>query len=365
VQGADVTPVRLRERLARHPRVSLIHGPTPLEEYPRLAALLGVPRLFVKRDDLTGLALGGNKVRELEFFLGDALAHGCDVFVAGGGVGQSNHARQCAAAARRVGMDVELVLRRGHGGTLPTGNLLITALLGADITWVEDDPGLQDRDLLASVMDHRADILRRQGRTPFVLHSSFDPRGALGYVDGALELLEQTTELGVDRFTLYMTSMGATRVGVETALEALELERTVTVRSAGWRPVDADLGRRLAELAHATARLVGSTWEPGPDHFRTIDAGGPAYGQPSVAGLDALALAARTEGLLLDPVYTSKGFAGMIDDLAKHPTTHPVVFLHTGGVPALFAYADDLDTNAETHATTRPGAPQPLSERPS
>lgn len=330
--------VQLVDRL---PRFELITSPTPLEEYPRLAERLELKRFFVKRDDLTGLAFGGNKVRELEMFLGSALQQNCDVFIAGGGVAQSNHARQCAAAARRAGMDIHLVLRKGLRANTRTGNLLVTDLLGATIHWIEDDPTLSDRDRLSIEMDTLADNLRREGRTPYVLHSSFHPLGAVGYVRAAIELLHQTQADGINEFVLFTTSMGATRIGLELAQFALDAP--YEVRAAGWRPVDNELASRLAQLAADTGATLGIPWSPRPDSFHTIDFGGPEYGIPSETGIAAVQLAARTEGLLLDPVYSGKGFAGMQSAIEHNFNKDvPVVFLHTGGLPALFAYENDL-----------------------
>lgn len=323
------------------PRLPLLGWPTPLEEYPLLATMLGVESFWVKRDDLTGLAFGGNKVRELEMFLGDAVEKGCDVFVAGGGVAQSNHARQCAAAARRAGMEVHLVLRRGLRGNTRNGNLLVTELFKPTIHWVDNDPTLQDRDLLSNEMDRVAESLRGQGRVPYVLHSSFHPLGAVGYVRAAIELLDQMDSNDVEQFTVFTTSMGATRIGLELT-SAMTDKRFGTV-SAGWRPVDRDLPTRLVDLARRTAAILDVRWEPKESDFPTIDSGGPDYGIPSAEGLAVLRAVARTTGLLLDPVYSAKGFAGMLSHIRHEGApTGPVVFLHTGGLPALFAYETDL-----------------------
>jgi len=327
------------QRLARFPLTTL---PTPLEEYPRLAAAIGAERLLIKRDDLTGLAFGGNKVRELEYFLGAAKADGADVFVAGGGVGQSNHARQCAAAARRAGLDVHLVLRRGVFGSERVGNLLVTELLGAHIHWTEEDPGLADRDLLKSEMGRVVRDLEKAGRRPWLLTSSFHPLGAAAYALAALELRDQLINHDIARATVVCTSMGATRIGIELIVDVVGLEWDVV--AVGWRPLDDGLAERLASLAARTSDLLGLDWRPEPSRFATRDHGGPAYGVPSEEGMAALRLAAVTEGLLLDPVYTSKGFAGVIGALRERAIDprKPIVFLHTGGLPALFSYSAEL-----------------------
>jgi len=333
---------RVRLGLAALPRVSLAALPTPLERAPRLAAAIGCPPLLIKRDDLTGLAFGGNKVRELEYILGTATAEGADVFIAGGGVAQSNHARQCAAAARRVGMDPVLVLRRGTRAITPTGNFLVTSLFDARVHWVDVDPGVEDREALGTAMDEVAAALVAAGRRPWVLKSSFHPLGAAGYVAAALELKAQLDAEGIERVQIFCTSMGATQVGLRLAAEALGLPWKIT--GVTWRPGTDGLAERLAELAQRTSDLLGLGLAPKPDWFLSIDHGGPAYGVPSVGGLEAMKLAARTEGLLLDPVYSSKGFAGLIADqrAGRLDPGVPVVFLHTGGLPALFAYGEEV-----------------------
>ena len=336
-----MTPSELLARIDRIPRVRFLDWPTPLERYPTLESFVGVEPFLVKRDDLTGLAFGGNKVRELEMFLGEALERDCDVFIAGGGVAQSNHARQCAAAARRAGMDIHLVLRRGLRANGRVGNLLVTELFDATIHWVESDPTLQDRDLLSTSMDGVAAALQEAGRTPYVLHSSFHPLGAIGYVRAGVELLDQMRARGHGHFTVHTTSMGATRIGLELA-SAL-LGQPFDVVAAGWRPVDEDLPNRLAVLAAQTADLLDLPWHPSPADFVTIDSGGPDYGIPSGEALATLRTVASRSGLLLDPVYSAKGFSGMMSHIrGRERPQGPVVFLHTGGLPALFAYESDL-----------------------
>jgi 1-aminocyclopropane-1-carboxylate deaminase/D-cysteine desulfhydrase-like pyridoxal-dependent ACC family enzyme len=324
------------------PRFPLAAVPTPLEAQPRLSSALQGPEILVKRDDLTGLVFGGNKVRELEFFIGDALANGADVFIAGGGVGQSNHARQCAAAAIRAGIKPVLVLREGPTGQDPTGNLLITHLLGAEIHWTADDPEIKDRGAMGAKMDAVAAEYRARGQTPYVLYSSVHPLGALGYVECALELAEQLGDAGGRPVTIYTTSMGVTRVGLALGLAALGIPWPVI--GVGWRPVFDGLSQQLATLADQTAALLDIANPFGPNDFVTLDFGGPVYGVPSQDALDAMALCARTDALLVDPAYTAKGMAGMISQIRQGVVgpAETVVFVHTGGLPALFAYGEDV-----------------------
>lgn len=327
-----------RAHLARLPRLELACLPTPLEAYPRLAAELDLRSFLVKREDLTGLAFGGNKVRELDFIVADAVRAGADTFIAGGGGAQSNHARQCAAAARRAGLEPMLVLRRTADVEQPSGNLLAARLLADDIRWIDVDAGLSDREAAADAMEAVADELRAQGRRPYVLRSSFHPLAAAGYVDGGLELAEQLWARGIDDAQVVCGSMGATRVGLQLAFAACGLDWPV--HAMGWRPVDDGLGDRLAGLARQTAELLDLDLPPvTAADFPTFDHGGPAYGVPSPDGAAAARSAARVEGLLLDPVYTAKAFAGLVAELASGAIDRdrPVVFVHTGGLPVVFA----------------------------
>ena len=346
-----LTTAGLRERIRTMPRIALAALPTPLEDEPRLSRELGGPRILVKRDDLTGLAFGGNKVRELEFFLGDAAANSADVFIAGGGVGQSNHARQCTAAAVRAGLEPVMVPRPGVTGTLPTGNLLLTRMLGANIHWVADDPRLDDREAMAGAMDTIADEYRGKGRRPYVLYSSVHPLGAVSYVECAVEIAEQLATRVAAPVHVYVTSMGVTHVGLALGFAALGLPWKVT--GIAWRPEVPGLAQRLAALADATARLLNIGNPLTAPDFVTLDYGGPEYGVPSPETWEAIALCARMEGLFVDPVYSGKGMAGLIDQIRRGflEVRDLVVFVHTGGLPALFAYADAaVDSHAFTDA---------------
>lgn len=343
------TPSTLRTRVLALPSVGIAVTPTPLQATPRLGAAIGIDSMFVKREDLTGLALGGNKARELEYLIAEAIRSGADTFVAGGGVAQSNHARQCAAAARAAGLHPVLVLRRGLRANEATGNQLITQLLCDDIHWVDADAELADRDSTSARMDEVAAELVAAGRRPWVLHSSLHPLAATAYVAAGIELIDQLAAAGVEDSHIVCTSMGATHVGLRIAMEVLRPSWRMS--AIGWRPLLPGLDETLRQLAVDTANAIGIPLEPRAGWFRTIDFGGPAYGVPSAAGLAAVRLAARTEGILLDPVYTGKGMAGLIETVASGSidgSAAPVVFVHTGGVPALFAYGPDLTASAVT-----------------
>ncbi|HEX6685231.1 MAG TPA: pyridoxal-phosphate dependent enzyme, partial [Candidatus Limnocylindrales bacterium] len=330
---------RLAAALDRLPRLRLAVTPTPLEPLPRLAKHLGVESgLLVKRDDLTGLAFGGNKVRALEYLLGDAVAQGCDVLVAGGGVAQSNHARLCAAASVKAGLRCVLVLRRTQK-MRNGGNLLITDLMGAEIVWSDGDPAVTDRAATGGDMLRVAADLTALGHKPYVLPSSVHPLSVLSYLRCALELDRQ---LGAQPAALFAASEGAVVTGLRLA--AALLEKDWEVYGVGWRPMPAGVPERLAALADEAAKLIEYRSPLSPEDFRLLDFGGPAYGEPSAAALESLVDCARLEALLLDPVYTAKGMAGLTATVRSGSLDpdRAVVFVHTGGLPALFAMEEEV-----------------------
>ena len=335
-------PALVSERLGSLPHMRVSTLPTPLHPLGGLSRYLGGREVWTKREDLTGLAFGGNKARELDYIIGDALEKGADTLIAGGGVAQSNHGRQCAAAARAAGLDVTLVLRRGlHDGDRQ-GNQLISELLGAQIHWVDDDPGIENREGLEPVMRRLESAMRSSGRFPYVLASSFHPLAAAAYVDCLLELDRQVaqTDLAGRPLHLWVTSLGATHVGLALGIAWLGLDWSLT--AVAWRPLNEAMGPKLAKLADATADLLGLDSPLSSADFTTVDHGGPAYGIPSEEAWSAIRLCARTDGLLLDPVYTGKGMAGLLHATRQGATDHerPCIFIHTGGQPAIFAYRD-------------------------
>jgi 1-aminocyclopropane-1-carboxylate deaminase/D-cysteine desulfhydrase-like pyridoxal-dependent ACC family enzyme len=335
-----VTAAHLRDLIGRVPRVRLAHTPTPLEEMPRLSARLGGPRILVKRDDMTGLAFGGNKVRNLEFRLAEVLAAGADTVVFCVDI-LSNSARQTAAAANRLGLDAVLVLR-GRPPERETGNLLVDRLLGAEILFADDADG-QRRAADAAVAR-----LRAAGRRPFVLNDSplFGVGAALAYADATLELLDQLVAhpgpaVDLAHLRLYITSSGKGQPGLELAVRALGLP----VRVTGVRVVETDACAHVARGVDEAAAFLGLDLRVRPDQIdNRADQVGPGYGLASEAGLEAMRLAARTDGLLLDPVYTGKAFAALVADARRgHLTPADVaVFVHTGGLPLMFNLADEL-----------------------
>lgn len=325
----------------RYPRVRLSHLPTPIEPLERLSAHLGGPRLYIKRDDCTGLAMGGNKARKLEFLVGEALKQNADLLVTQGAV-QSNHVRQTAAAACRFGLKSHALLERRVPNVATayevTGNVLLDKMLGATLEF--RPPGL-DMNAEAQAVTER---LRAEGHRPyFIPGGGSNTIGALGYAACAQEILQQCKEYGTT-FQWLVTPTGSTgtHAGLIAGLHTLGSELPVmgiSVRQNKERQTSA-----VHALAQATATLLEA--KPIPPSRTLVDDAyvGEGYGIPSTSTLEAIALTARTEGILLDPVYTGKGMAGLIG-LVRQGFFKPddkVLFLHTGGSTALFAYEDSV-----------------------
>ena len=331
----------LKVRVDGLPRVSLAHLPTPLDFCPRLSKELGGPNIYIKRDDLTGLAFGGNKTRQLEFLLPEVVRQEVDVLVAGAYT-QSNWCRQITAAAQKLGLDVVLVLVHGEKGPTRQGNLLLDDLMGADIRVVEI-PDIQE---LPPYIEEEAERLRKQGRRPYIINP-FKPeilaQSAVGYVDASIELDQQLDALGVQADYLYVSGANMTPAGLALGMRLLgRTTQVVSISPVRWREsrsVD------IARIATASARLLGVALELTPEEINcSEDYIGPRYGVVTAESREALKLVAQTEGIFLDPVYTSKAMAGLIDHIRKGQIGQGenVVFVHTGGTPALFAYAEDL-----------------------
>jgi L-cysteate sulfo-lyase len=330
--------------LSRYPRVALAHLPTPLEFLPRLTEHLGGPKIWVKRDDCTGLATGGNKTRKLEFLMADACGQGADTVITQGAV-QSNHARQTAAAARKLGLRCELVFEKRIGGAsdayLNSGNVLLDRLIGASIREVA-----KGSDMGAELESVAAE-LREKGRKPYVIPGGgSNPVGALGYVDCAQELVGQANRQGlVIDHIVHATGSAGTQAGLVVGLKANNCRIPLLgIGVSAGRDAQEDKVFRLAEQ---TAEYTGV---PGiVEHSDVVcnsDYVGEGYGIPTEAMNAALLLLARLEGLLFDPVYSGKALAGMIDLIGKgrFADTENIVFIHTGGVAGVFAYVDRLQT---------------------
>jgi L-cysteate sulfo-lyase len=332
--------------LARFPRVHLAHLPTPLEPMERLSKHLGGPRLWIKRDDCTGLSTGGNKTRKLEFLMGEALANGADTVITQGAT-QSNHARQTAAAAAKLGLQCHILLEDRTGNNSPdytlNGNVLLDRLHGATIS---KRPGGADMN---AEMETLAAALRDKGRKPYVIPGGgSNPVGALGYANCALELLHQANEmdLRIDHIALATGSAG-TQGGFVAGLVALNAK--IPVLGISVRAPKEKQEQSVFDLAVRTADYFGAPGIVKREHIvANSDYVGPGYGLPTDGMREAVKMAARFEGILLDPVYTGKGFDGMVDQVRKgfFPKDANVVFLHTGGSTGLFGYPDVFDLSA-------------------
>ena len=329
------------EFLTDIPRVSLAQLPTPLVPLDRLTDYLSGPRIYVKRDDCTGLATGGNKARKLEFLLGAALADRCDTLVTVGGL-QSNHARQTAAAAAQLGLACELHLQEVPGA--PEGNydynanLLLNDLFDARVVRYPATA------FMGEALHDAVDRLRRAGRRPYAVPGGgSNALGALGYVMAVRELLEQCQQQGVTVDQIVVASgSGGTQAGLIAGLAAADSDIEVIGINVGTPSLQQT--RKVLALVNETCELLGIA----PPDESTVQCLGdyfdPGYGVPNDAMRQAVRLVARLEGVLLDPVYTGKAMAGLIDlvHTGRLDADHTTVFLHTGGQTGLFAYPRDL-----------------------
>ncbi len=331
-------------RLDELPRVRLCRTPTPIEAMPNLAARIGGVELYVKRDDLTGLALGGNKVRQLEFYMGEAQVQNADTVLITGAI-QSNFVRLAAAAARKLGMDCHVQLEERVPNTDPlyrdSGNVLLNRLLGATLYSYphgEDEEGADRR------LGEIAAELEAAGRRPYVIHLApgHAPLGALGYVVVGREIAKQITAEGLDIDEVVLASgSGNTHAGTLFGLRAMGCEVPVTgicVR----RGADLQHGRITARCLEI-ADYLGATNVVDEADVRLIDDFlAPGYGQLNRPTVDAISMAAECEALILDPVYTGKTMAGFIQRAREGGAGRRLLFMHTGGTPAVFAYGTML-----------------------
>ncbi len=328
------TASEIRERLGRLPRLNLAILPTPLEPLPRLSAELG-PRLLVKREDLTGLAMGGNKIREFEYSLAQAVEQGCDVLLHGAAA-QSNQSRQTAAVAARLGLRSVVVGRRdAHAHS--QGNLLLSRLFGAEVF-------LEPPDSQTAAIATRMEELRAAGHRPFNTSTDgFIYRG-IAYVDGFLELWEQLQSRKIRPDAVYLCSGAHTHTGMVVASKALGLGLRIVGISSAPRD-DAEAAGRMAALAAEQARILDLDLKFEAEDFESYaEFVGPDYGVVTEESRAAIKQVARAEGLLLDPSYTGKTMAGLIAHIGRGwwSREHTLLFVHTGGTPALFAYSEEL-----------------------
>ena len=333
----------LRKKISRFPRVKLANLPTPLHEVPRFSKALDGPRIFIKRDDLTGLAFGGNKTRMFEFLLAKAKKEGADTIIGGAGV-QSNYCRQLTAACNALGLEVHIVLRRIRGASDNEiqGNLLLDLIAGAHVHVIDANEEAQRKAIFAL-----AEELKSRGKKPFVTRMAAQEDlipDVIAYVDCFCELEEQCDALHIQPTYLYLASYDSTQAGLEVGRVALDNPVKIRGIAPGvWGTPPKEL---IARYANQVAQAIGLSCEFSVDGvYNTTAYVGKGYGIPTPASMEMLKLMARTEGLYLDPVYTSKAMSAVSDHIKKGEIRRDdtIVFLHTGGTPALFAYVQELD----------------------
>ena len=331
-------------RLDALPRINLASDLTPLERLPNIEREIAGPKLYVKRDDSQPIAFGGNKVRQLEFYFGEARQQGADTVLITGAV-QSNYCRTCAAFAARLGMDCHIQMEDRVPDTDPlyrtSGNVLVARMLGATLHSYEhgeDEAGADAR------LEEIAAELRARGRTPYVIHLApgHPPLGALGYVVAAREIAGQLAEMEIEPSAIVVPSgSGATHAGFLFGLRAFGIKAPV-LGVCVRRMAEVQLPRLEARCAEIAA-LLGVPSPVTEADIQVTDAFlAPGYGQLNTATRDAILMGASREALMLDPVYSGKAMAGFLDRARLGSADETLIFLHTGGTPAIFAYGNAL-----------------------
>lgn len=322
------------------PKASLGYFPTPLIELTRLSKTLGGPNIYMKRDDNTGLALGGNKTRKLEYIMGDALAKGADTVITAGAI-QSNHCRQTAGAAASLGLECHLVLG-GKKPEQPQGNLLLDKVYGCHIHWTGENRKGEDIPALVAQ-------LKAEGKKPYVIpYGGSNELGAIAFIEAYKELNAQREALKVDfSHIIFASSSGATHAGLMLGNKMLETYSQIVGINIDKGEMDkVPFDEHIVSLANSTAQFIAADYQfTADDLILNSDYVGDGYGVIGELEKEAIALTAQNEGILLDPVYTGRAMGGLIDMIrtGQIKATDNVLFWHTGGAPALFAYADDLD----------------------
>ncbi|MCZ6634033.1 MAG: pyridoxal-phosphate dependent enzyme [bacterium] len=328
-----VTVEQLRKKLDGLDRLNLADLPTPLTDCARLSEALGGPQILVKREDQTGLAFGGNKVREFEYSVAPAVEGGYDVLLHGA-ASQSNQSRLTAAVAAHLGLKAVIVGRKDDHAEPVNGNLFLTHLFGADVHLIEN----------AEEKDAVIDRLEAEGHKVYNTSSDGYYLRSVSYVDGFLELWAQLQERDIEPAAVYVCSGVHTHVGLTVGAKA----RGIPLRIVGISPSPRDndqANAQFAEVANEVCKILDLDLVFTADDFESYgEYAGDAYGVLTEESREAVLLVARTEGLVLDPVYTGKTFGALIDHIRQGQYTQDqtVVFVHTGGTPALFAYGNEL-----------------------
>ncbi len=336
--------------LGRFPRIRFAHLPTPLEHLPRLSSALGGPEIWIKRDDCTGMSTGGNKTRKLEFLLAEARDQNADIILTQGAT-QSNHARQTAACAAKMGLACHILLedrtgKRDHDYT-ESGNVFLDLLHGASVEHCASNPDMN------AELGKVALRMRSEGRKPYLIPGGgSNPIGALGYVNAALELVTQANDMGlrIDH-VVHATGSAGTQAGLITGLAGIR--SGVSLLGIGVRAPREKQEENVYKLACATAELCGCPGAVRRDQVvANCDYVGEGYGFSTSASLEAIKRLATLEGILLDPVYSGKGMAGFIDLIRKgmFKKGQNVVFVHTGGSAGLFGYVGDFEFDSSVPA---------------
>lgn len=336
--------IRHQESILPHhlPRIPLAFLPTPLEELLNLRQVLGenCPRILIKRDDQTGLATGGNKVRKLEFAVGDALKRGANTLITTGSA-QSNHCRQTAATAAKLGLDCVLLLR-GEQPKAVNGNLLLNTLLGADIRW--SGKARHPTGEIDEMMNDIASELCQQGKNPYIIPlGASNPIGAAGYINAMEEvfLQLQATETSIDRILL-LSGSGGTHVGMLIGAKLLSWDvKLEGIMNSGFET----LPTKIATLAQDTICHYDFNIEITPADIQLLPAAGThGYGVITDLERNAIRLIAQTEGIIVDPVYTGRALAGFVQRVqdGEYSSDETILFWHTGGTSGLFARAEEL-----------------------
>lgn len=332
----------------QYKKANLGFFPTPLMELKNLSQMLNGPKIFMKRDDQTGLALGGNKTRKLEYLLGDALNHGATTIITAGAI-QSNHCRQTAAAAAKLGLECHLIL----GGKNPehcTGNLLLNNLLGAHIHWAGENRKGED---IPSLVQQ----LKKQGQNPYVVpYGGSNELGALAYVEARIELDKQLKAMNEEiTHIVFASSSGATHAGIMVGNQIVHSNSEVIgINIDKGETGDIPLDEVILTLATNTAKMVDLKYIFNhQDVVLNADYFGGGYGVIGKLENEAITLTAKSEGILLDPVYTGRAMGGLLDliKIGRFKQSDKVLFWHTGGAPALFAYNEQL--MGKTHSAHR------------
>jgi len=328
-------------RMAKYPRVRLCSLPTPMHETPNLTKKLGGPRLFIKRDDLTGVAFGGNKSRKLEFFMGQAKVEGADIIVSGSGP-QSNYSSQCVAAAARIGLKTILInwAAEGYKPDEWDGNILLQNMMGAEIHF-------ETRETQQKAIEEKAKELRDKGLKPYVPPVGGEgPLGAISYVNAMLEIFNQTNALGIDLdYVVECFGSGSTYAGLLVGAKAFNMHTKVLgIINNQYRTKTEGVEKAL-EYARSAAKLLEIDETFSRDDVRIFDEFlGEGYGVAERPIVEALTLPAQTEGVFLCPAYTGRAMMGLIGLIRRgyFKKSDNVCFLHSGGTAALFPYREPI-----------------------